>query len=93
MRTRLVQLGACPIKHLRRTSRQGPLKLNPALSQNMSGSSTHEERTAAQQRDDAVHLVKLDRIEPVNETIRLLQLRVPAGKRIKASLSDSSMLL
>jgi hypothetical protein len=93
MRTRLVQLGACPIKHLRRTSRQGPLKLNPALSQNMSGSSTHEERTAAQQRDDAVHLVKLDRIEPVNETIRLLQFRVPAGKRIKASLSDLSMLL
>ena len=48
--------------------------------------STHEERTAAEQRESTVHHVKLDKIDTVNETIRLLQLRVPAGKQIKANL-------
>lgn len=57
-----------------------------------SNSSTHEERTAAEQRESTIHLVGLDKIEPVNETIRLLQLRIPAGKRIKASLLNSSVL-
>lgn len=88
MRIRLVQLGARPIRNLTRTPCQGLFKLNQPLSHSMSSSGTHEERTAAEQREGAIHLVKLDRIEPINETIRLLQLRVPAGKHIKANLPD-----
>ncbi len=92
MQPRLVQLGARPIRYMTKISRQGPLKSEPALHRSMSSSSTHAERTAAEQRDNAVHLVKLNRIEPVNETVKLLQLRVPAGKHIKASRLHAHLL-
>ena len=85
MRSRLVQLGARPVSNLIKPFRLDPLKPNPALPRSMSSSNTHEERTAAEQRDNSVHLVTLDKIERVNETVRLLQLKIPAGKQIKAS--------
>ncbi|KAF2234302.1 ferredoxin reductase-like protein [Viridothelium virens] len=37
---------------------------------------SHEERTAAEPREDGLHPVKLNRIEQVNESIRLLRLSV-----------------
>ena len=85
MRSRLVRLGIRPVGMSTRSSPNTVFKPNPDFGRNMSGS-THEERTAAEQRQNAIHHVKLDKIDTVNETIRLLQLRVPAGKQIKANL-------
>lgn len=49
-------------------------------------SQSHEERIAEERRGDAIHEVVLSKISQVNRTIRLLQLRIPNGGRIKARL-------
>ena len=51
-----------------------------------SDSPSHEQRTATEQRSSYIHRVVLDKIESINEDIRLLQLRIPDRRQIKASL-------
>ncbi|KAI9817873.1 MAG: hypothetical protein M1827_000992 [Pycnora praestabilis] len=56
------------------------------MSSSSSSSSTqaalsHEERTATEPRDNAVHKVILSKIERVNDTIRLLRLSIPPKRR------------
>ncbi|KAL9612948.1 MAG: hypothetical protein Q9167_002477 [Letrouitia subvulpina] len=51
----------------------------------MSNSATHEERTATEQRGATIYRVILDRIELVNEDVRLMRLRIPERQQIKAS--------
>ncbi|KAL9045532.1 MAG: hypothetical protein Q9214_001439, partial [Letrouitia sp. 1 TL-2023] len=50
-----------------------------------SGSATHEERTAAKQRGASIYRVVLDRIELVNEDVKLMRLRIPERQQIEAS--------
>ena len=89
MRSRLAQLGVCPIKFSTELCLKSPFKPRPGFGRKMSNS-THEERTAAEQRENAIHHVSLDKISSVNESIRLLQLRIPANQRIKASIPELS---
>lgn len=49
----------------------------------MTSKTSHEERTAADRREPDMHTVILHKIEQVNRTIRLLQLR-PCGEMPKA---------
>lgn len=44
---------------------------------------SHEERTAAEPRENCIHSVILNEIKTVNESIRLL-LKIPEGKTINA---------
>ncbi|KAF2814925.1 uncharacterized protein BDZ99DRAFT_485458 [Mytilinidion resinicola] len=52
-----------------------------AQTRSTTGYLSHEERTAAEVRDPDLHSVILDSIEPVNERIRLLKLRVKDQQR------------
>lgn len=53
-------------------------------------SSTHEERTAASQRDSDLHQVRIANIEQVNESVRLLRLAIPPSQQVKARLCPSN---
>lgn len=48
-------------------------------------SSTHEERTAAAQREADLHQVKLAGVDQVNDSVRVLRLQIPEARRVKAS--------
>ncbi|KAL9593116.1 MAG: hypothetical protein Q9179_006091 [Wetmoreana sp. 5 TL-2023] len=50
-----------------------------------STSLTHEERTAAEQREADLHHVKLVQIAQISESMRLLQLEIPPPEQVKAS--------
>ncbi|KAI4164296.1 MAG: hypothetical protein LQ342_001942 [Letrouitia transgressa] len=50
-----------------------------------SGSATHEDRTASEQRGTSIYRVILDRIELVNEDVKLMRLRIPERQQIEAS--------
>ena len=49
----------------------------------MTSKTSHEERTAADCREPGMHTVVLEKIEQVNQHIRLLQLQ-PRGEKFKA---------
>ena len=51
-----------------------------------SASPTHEERTAAAQREAGIHQVKITKIDQVNESVRLLRLSIPPSGQVKARL-------
>ena len=53
-------------------------------------SSTHEERTAAAQREAHLHQVQITKIEQANESVRLLRLVIPPSKQVKARLSRNT---
>lgn len=67
---------------------QAPL-LRRSMSTHPRISQSHEERTAEEPRGNAIHTVVLSKISQVNPTIRLLQLRIPNGRRIRARLFPS----
>ena len=46
--------------------------------------SSHEERTATVPREKSIHRVILDKIETVNESIRLIRLKIPDHENIEA---------
>lgn len=71
----------CAIRHLRITARL--LQQGITLRRAMTSKTSHEERTAADRREPAMHTVVLNDIEQVNQNIRLLQLR-PSGEKPKA---------
>ena len=49
----------------------------------MTSKTSHEERTAADRRESVMHTVVLEKIEQINQNIRLLRLR-PRGEKPKA---------
>lgn len=66
------------LRVLARPPQQG-ITLRRAMTSKMS----HEERTAADRREPGMQTVILDKIEQVNQNIRLLQLG-PRGEKAKA---------
>ncbi|KAL9584735.1 MAG: hypothetical protein Q9203_004552 [Teloschistes exilis] len=52
-------------------------------------STSHQERTAAEQREANLHQVKLSQINQVNDTIRLLRLSIPPAKQVEACIRQA----
>lgn len=60
--------------------------VNRGMSTSVRFSLSHEERTAQEHRESAIHHVILNRIEQVSDTMRLLQLVPPDRRPIKVCL-------
>ena len=75
-----VKKSGCKIYHSVATFRVLPSRRSIMTN----ASSTHEERTAAIQREAGIHQVKITKIEQVNESVRLLRLSIPPSREVKA---------
>lgn len=75
------------LRHLRLPARLLQQEVIPR--RGMTSKTSHEERTAADHREHGMHTVVLNKIEQVNQSIRLLQLR-PSGEKPKYSSSQAN---
>lgn len=63
----------------------------PAIRRSMG--SSHEERTATEPREKNIHKVILQKIETVNENIRLIRLKISNEKHLEARGPTSNCIL